>query len=152
MARQSAGILLFRKKEKELKVLLVHPGGPYFQRKDAGSWSIPKGEFEEPEAPLVAAIREFSEELGKPVEGPFTVLNPVKQKGGKMVYAWIAEGDIDPSTIICNTFQIEWPKGSGRMKAFPEIDKAGWFTIQEAKLKILESQRSFLEEFEAKAF
>ncbi|HUR09845.1 MAG TPA: NUDIX domain-containing protein [Flavitalea sp.] len=152
MPPKSAGILLYKKAEKGLKVLLVHPGGPYFQRKDEGSWSIPKGEFDNNEAPLAAAIREFREELGTEPPGPFTQLNPVKQKSGKIVHAWISEGEFDPALLVCNTFTIEWPKGSGKMKSFPEIDKADWFSIEEARTKILESQRSFLNELEEKFY
>lgn len=140
MAKQSAGILLYRKKNGYLEVFLVHPGGPFYLKKDAGAWSIPKGEFLDGEDPLIAAKREFFEETGQTVEGDFTELLPVQQKGGKKVYAWAVEGDIDHETIVSNTFEMEWPPKSGKMKGFPEVDRAGWFSVEEAKVKIIEAQ------------
>lgn len=136
---------MYRTRGAQLEVLLVHPGGPFFQRKDMGVWSIPKGEFTE-EDPLQAAIREFREETGVLLEGPFHLLNCITQKGGKIVYAWAIKGELDPSNITCNTFELEWPKGSGKMKSFPEIDQAAWFNLEEAKLKILERQLPLIEE------
>lgn len=133
--KKSAGILVYRLKAGRPEVFLVHPGGPFFARKDGGAWSVPKGEFEDNEDPLAAAQREFEEETGRAINGRFVALQPVKQKSGKIVYAWAVEGDIDPQTIVSNTFEMEWPKGKGK-KTFPEIDKAGWFTIEEAKEKL----------------
>ena len=146
MPKESAGILLYREKNNQLQVLLVHPGGPFFQKKDLGFWSIPKGEFPETEEPLEAAIREFEEELGTRPTGPFTQLATIRQKSGKLVHSWIAKGDLDTTTFKCNNFTIEFPKGSGKMKSFPEVDKAEWFDIETAKTKILESQQKILEE------
>ena len=146
MPKESAGILLYRHKNNQLQVLLVHPGGPFFQKKDLGSWSIPKGEFTETEEALQAAIREFEEELGTKPSGPFRQLSTIKQKSGKLVHSWITEGDLDTADVKCNTFTIEFPKGSGKMKSFPEIDKAEWFDIETAKKKILESQQKIIDE------
>ena len=146
MSKKSAGILLFRKSNKDLEVFLVHPGGPFWINKDVGSWSIPKGEFEDGESPLEAAKREFEEETGINISGEFIELSPIKQKSGKTVYAWAVEGNIDPSEIKSNEFEIEWPPKSGKMKTFPEIDKAGWFYLHEAKKKIIEAQSTFMDE------
>lgn len=129
-----------------LEVFLVHPGGPFFARKDEGSWTIPKGEFIPPEAALDAAVREFREETGVRLAGPFASLMPVRQKGGKIVHAWAAEGDIDASAIVSNTFEIEWPPRSGRKQSFPEVDRAGWFDVATARVKINASQAALLEE------
>lgn len=148
MPKQSAGILLFRKKADVLEVLLVHPGGPFFAKKDLGAWSIPKGEFEE-EDPLEAAKREFREETGTKAEGTFIPLLPVKQKSGKRIYAWAVEGDLDVEKVSSNTFEIEWPPRSGKQKQFPEIDKAQWFTIADAKEKINSGQIPLLTELQA---
>ena len=134
--KKSAGILLFKRKQNTLHVMLVHPGGPFFGNKDLGVWSIPKGEFDETEEPLTAAKREFFEETGKQVEGTFLPLEPVKLKSGKVVFAWAVEADFDIDALKSNNFSIEWPPKSGRIKEFPEIDKAGWFTIPEARQKI----------------
>jgi predicted NUDIX family NTP pyrophosphohydrolase len=147
MAARSAGILMFRKKER-LEVLLVHPGGPFFARKDLGAWSIPKGEYDVSEDPLMAARREFSEETGVAVEGTFLPLTAIKQKGGKEVLAWAVEGNIDASKISSNTFELEWPPHSGRIQAFPEVDRAEWFDIVTARAKINERQQSLLNELE----
>lgn len=144
--RQSAGILLFRNKNEQLQVFLVHPGGPFWKNKDAGVWSIPKGEFTEEEEPLTAAIREFEEETGMKLSGEFIALSPIKQKGGKQVHAWALQGDIDASNIICNTFKMEWPPKSGKWQNFPEVDKSGWFDIPEARQKINAFQAAFLDE------
>ena len=150
MAKKSAGILLYRFQNKNLEVFLVHPGGPFWAKKDDGAWSIPKGEFEDDEEPLTAAKREFEEETGLKISGGFIELNPVKQKSGKMVYAWAVEGNMDPAKIKSNTFEIEWPPKSGKMKAFPEIDKAEWFNMNNAKKKIIEAQSSLIEDLENK--
>ncbi|MBE9461430.1 NUDIX domain-containing protein [Dyadobacter subterraneus] len=145
MAKQSAGILLFRIKS-EPEVFLVHPGGPFFAKKDLGVWSIPKGEFDHTETAIDAAKREFEEETGKVLEGEFIELKPITQKSGKVVHAWALEGDIDAENIVSNTFEMVWPPNSGKMKEFPENDKGEWFTIDEAKLKINERQIPLLNE------
>jgi predicted NUDIX family NTP pyrophosphohydrolase len=144
MAKKSAGILLYRQM-KEWEFFLVHPGGPFFRNKDLGSWSIPKGEFED-ELPLEAAIREFEEETGKKLKGRFIPLTAIKQKSGKWVHAWAIEDDLELSELKSNTFSIEWPPRSGKYSEFPEIDKAGWFTIEFAKKKILPAQCPLIEE------
>jgi predicted NUDIX family NTP pyrophosphohydrolase len=136
MPQKSAGILLYRLHNKVLEVLLVHPGGPFWIKKDQGAWTIPKGELNEEENPLNAAIREMEEETGVVVKGNFIELTPVKQKSGKLVYAWALEHDLNPAEIKSNTFEIEWPPKSGKKKIFPEVDKAAWFGINEAKEKI----------------
>src|SRR6185436_11832232 len=146
MARQSAGILLYRLKNHGPEVFLVHPGGPFWGKKDAGVWSIPKGEMEEEEEALKVAFREFKEETGSELEGDFTPLQPIKQKSGKIVYAWTGEGDVDENKIISNNFEIEWPPKSGKMKSFPEVDRAGWFQLNEAREKINPGQVPLLEE------
>lgn len=146
MSNQSAGILLYRKVNEELQVFLVHPGGPFFKNKDDGAWSIPKGEFLDGEEPLTAAMREFEEETGQAIAGNFIKLNPVKLKSGKSVYAWAVEGDIDHETIMSNLFEMEWPPKSGRKQSFPEIDRAGWFCTEEAKIKLNPAQAAFVDE------
>jgi predicted NUDIX family NTP pyrophosphohydrolase len=146
MPKQSAGILLYRNISGRIEVFLVHPGGPFWAKKDYGVWSIPKGEFADSEEPLEAAKREFQEETSFPIEGTFSPLNPVKQPGGKTVYAWAVEGDIDAGAIRSNTFSIEWPIGSARTKSFPEIDRADWFDLEVAKIKILKGQSGLLEQ------
>ena len=145
MVKQSAGILLYRKNDNELQVFLVHPGGPFFKNKDMGAWSIPKGEFLGDEDALVAAKREFLEETGQSIEGNFIPLNPVILKSGKKVYAWAVEGDIAHETIVSNLFEMEWPPKSGKKQSFPEIDRAGWFDIETAKLKINGAQVGLIE-------
>ena len=150
MSKKSAGILLYRFHTNLPEVLLVHPGGPFWARQDLGSWSIPKGEFENDENALEAAKRELEEETGLRVTGDFIELNPVKQKSGKMVYAWTVEGNIIPEEIISNNFEIEWPPKSGMKKTFPEIDQATWFTLEAAKIKILEAQIPLISKLEAK--
>ncbi|OYQ37749.1 NUDIX hydrolase [Flavobacterium cyanobacteriorum] len=142
--KQSAGILLYRKINPEPEYFLVHPGGPYFVKKHEGWWTIPKGEPRDGEPLLSAAIREFQEETGFAPPGPYQELAPVIQKGGKKVHAWACEGNPNEKNIISNTFEIEWPPRSGKLKTFPEIDKAGWFTAGEALLLINESQASFI--------
>ena len=148
--KKSAGILLYKKVNKELLFLLVHPGGPFWKNKDLGSWSIPKGEFTDDEEPLNAAIREFEEETGTKVEGEFIELKPVKLKSGKLVYAFACEHDLDVNSIKSNEFEIEWPPKSGRLKSFPEIDKAAWFTAKEALEKINPPQGNFITELISK--
>ncbi len=146
MTRTSAGILLYRWREGELEVFLVHPGGPFWARKDAGAWSIPKGEFAPDEDPLAAARREFAEETGLAVDGEFRALRPIRQAGGKVVHAFAIEGEVDPGAIRSDSFTIEWPPRSGRLRAFPEVDRAGWFALPEAQQKILKSQLGLLEQ------
>jgi predicted NUDIX family NTP pyrophosphohydrolase len=146
--KQSAGILLYRFRSGVLEVFLVHPGGPFWAKKDAGAWSIPKGEFEEGDDPLEAARREFLEETGLPVEGTFLALKPLKQRDGKLVHAWAVEGDIEASSVKSNTFSMEWPPRSGRQQEFPEIDRGEWFAVPQAREKLLEGQRGFLDELE----
>ncbi len=143
--KKSDCILAYRLKST-LQVFLVHPGGPYFKNKDGGVWTIPKGEFDESEIPLNAAIREFSEETGVALTGEFMELQPVIQKGGKTVFAWAIEFDVDEDKVVSNTFFIEWPPRSGLQKEFPEIDKAAWFTTDEAKEKINVAQIKLIEE------
>lgn len=145
MSKQSAGILLYRLKNKRLEVLLVHPGGPFWKKKDTGAWSIPKGEFEAEDA-LHAAKREFEEEIGISVEGRFVALETQKQKGGKIVQAWAVEGDLDPQKIRSNTFEMEWPPKSGQKQKFPEIDRAEWFPVPTALEKINQGQAAFIHE------
>lgn len=149
IAKKSAGLLLFRRQGPGLEVLLVHPGGPFWTRKDEGAWSIPKGEFQD-EEPLQAAIREFNEETGMMPTGRFIDLGALKQAGGKTVYAWGLEADFDPANLRSNTFTLEWPKGSGLLREFPEVDRAGWFALSEARKKLLKGQAPFLEELERK--
>ncbi|HTG01554.1 MAG TPA: NUDIX domain-containing protein [Nitrospirota bacterium] len=144
--KTSAGLLMYRKREGALQVLLVHPGGPFFAAKDDGVWGIPKGEIDDGEDALTAARREFEEETGFPPKGPFLPLTAVKQKGGKIVQAWAFDGDCDPSKLKSNTFVMEWPPHSGRSSEFPEVDRAAWFGMDEAKKKIHPAQTGFLEE------
>jgi predicted NUDIX family NTP pyrophosphohydrolase len=145
MSNQSAGLLLYRSKKNHLEVFLVHPGGPFWAKKDLGSWSIAKGEFQQDEDPLLAAQREFHEETGFTISGEFKPLSSIKQKGGKIVHAWAIEGDIDQTKIKSNTFKLEWPPKSGKLKEFPEIDKAEWFTLAVAREKINPGQTAFLD-------
>jgi len=144
--KKSAGILLYRKKNFHLEFFLIHPGGPFYFRKDNGVWSIPKGEFEEGEEPLQAAIREFGEETGHEVRGDFQELSPIKQKNGKVVFAWALEGEADENKVVSNKFEMEWPPKSGRKQSFPEADRAGWFGVDEAKEKINPGQAPLLDE------
>ena len=144
--RRSAGLLIYRRRAGILEVFLVHPGGPFWRNKDAGAWSIPKGEYDDFEAPLAAAQREFTEETGMTASGDFRPLAPVRQAGGKVVTAFAVEGDFDVEGLRSNTFQMEWPPRSGRLASFPEVDRAGWFTLDEARLKILPGQRPLLDE------
>src|SRR6185436_21087488 len=146
MSKKSAGILLYRINNKKLEVLLVHPGGPFWKNKDEGAWSIPKGEFDDNEKPLDAALREMKEETGIIVKGDLIELTPVKQKSGKLVYAFAKEYDLDPSQIKSNEFEMEWPPRSGKKRSFPEIDKAEWFDIKTAKEKIIAAQWPLIDE------
>ena len=146
MAKKSAGLLMYRRHPDGLEVFLVHPGGPFWVKKDEGAWSIPKGEYAPGEDPLEAARREFQEETGSQVEGDFIPLTAKKQTSGKVISAWAVKGDCDASAIKSNTFFMEWPPGSGKQQEFPEVDRAGWFTIPEAKEKILKGQVPFLDE------
>ena len=150
MSKKSAGILLYRFKNKNLEFLLVHPGGPFWKNKDEGAWSIPKGEFDDDEKPLEAAIRELKEETGIALKGDLIELTPIKQKSGKLVYAFAKEHDLDPSQIKSNEFEMEWPPKSGKKKMFPEIDKAEWFDKKIAKEKIITAQLSLVEELDSK--
>lgn len=148
MPKISAGLLLYRLRNGVLEFLLVHPGGPFWKNKDAGAWTIPKGELGDNEEPLAAAVREFEEELGfKPI-GSFLELTPIKQKGGKIVHAWAVEGDCDPAQIKSNTFTMEWPPNSGKKMEFPEVDRAEFFKLEDAKEKINQAQIPLLEELQ----
>ena len=146
MAKKSAGLLMFRRGSGGVEIFLVHPGGPFWARKDEGAWSIPKGEYNPGEDPFETARREFQEETGFQAGGDFISLSPRKQPSGKVVSAWAVEGDCDASAIKSNTFSMEWPPRSGKQQEFPEVDRAGWFTIPAAKEKILKGQVSFLDE------
>lgn len=149
MAKKStAGLLLYRRAE-ELEVFLVHPGGPFWAKKDVGSWSLPKGEIDDGEDPLQAARREFTEETGFPIDGEFRRLDPVRQSGGKIVQAWAVEGDCDPALLRSNSFSLEWPPKSGRVQDFPEADRGGWFPILEARKRILPAQEPLLDQLVA---
>ncbi len=145
MAKRSAGLLMYRQREGELEVFLVHPGGPVFAKKDAGVWGIPKGEYEKDEEPLVAARREFTEETGFEAAGKFVELGSVQQKSGKVVTAWAVEGDCDPGDLVSNTCRIEWPPRSGRTMEIPEVDRGRWFGMAKAQEFIREEQRTLLE-------
>ena len=147
--RKSAGILLYKKERDFLLLFLVHPGGPFWKDKDAGSWTIPKGEFTEGEEPLAAAQREFFEETGQKIDGHFYELKPVKQKAGKIVYACAVQGEIDAGNIVSNSFKSEWPYKSGKWITVPEVDKGEWFTAEEARQKINPAQVAFIDELAA---
>ena len=147
MPRRSAGILLYRRHE----VLLVHPGGPFWAKKDAGAWSIPKGEYEDGDDPRACALREFEEELGTPLPGDaeLTELGTVKLKSGKQITAYAVDGDLDADAVTSNTFSMEWPPRSGRTREFPEVDRAGWFALDEARAKLNPAQGAFVDRLEA---
>ena len=149
MAKRSAGLLMYRRRDGQVEVLLIHPGGPFWSRKDDGAWSIPKGEFTDEEAPFDAALREFQEETGFTASGNFVALAPIRQAGGKIVHAWVVEGGCDAAAVKSNTFSMEWPAHSGQRRTFPEVDRAGWFSLAEAEVKILNSQRPLLEQLRA---
>jgi predicted NUDIX family NTP pyrophosphohydrolase len=144
MPKRSAGLMMYRRSQMCLEVFLVHPGGPFWAKKDKGAWTIPKGEYEE-ESPLTAARREFEEETGFSATGEFFELGTIKQKGGKLVIAWAFEGDCDPTRLTSNTCEIEWPPRSGRRLEIPEIDRGQWFNIEEAREYIREEQQPFLD-------
>ena len=145
MAVTSAGLLLYRYSDGVLEVLLVHPGGPFWTNRDLGAWSIPKGETEKGEELLAAAHREFCEETGSSVEGFSFALGQLRQRSGKVVYAWAVESNFDPGRLHSNFFEMEWPRGSGQTREFPEIDRAAWFDIAEARKRILPGQAGFLD-------
>lgn len=144
--KESAGLLLYRRRDDRIEVLLVHPGGPLWKKKDEGAWSIPKGELDGDEDALACARREFEEETGFVADGPFLPLGSVRQKSGKLVHAWAFEGDCDPSALRSNGFEMEWPPRSGRMQQFPEIDRAEFFDIERAREKLNPAQVDFLDE------
>ena len=148
MPKRSAGLLIYRRTDP-IEVLLVHPGGPFWANKDDGSWSIPKGELDEIEAGLDAAKRELTEETGLVVDGEFTPLEPIRQRGGKIVHAWAVEADVDISSIRSNTFALEWPPRSGQIREFPEVDRVAWFDLSKARVKILASQVGLLDQLSA---
>ena len=145
MPKRSAGILMFRKRQGDLEVFLVHPGGPFWVKKDLGAWTIPKGEYAEDEQPLSAALREFQEETGFPISGPFHELGTIRQASGKLVSAWAVEGDCDPAKLVSNFCQIEWPPRSRRLLKVPEIDRGAWYSIAEARKRILITQTPLLD-------
>lgn len=145
MKRTSAGLALYRRKGDACEIFLVHPGGPFWKKKDDGAWSFPKGEYEEGDDALAAARREFAEEVGVEVNGEFIDLGSVEQKGGKIVRVWAVQGDCDASAIRSNTFSMEWPPGSGRQQAFPEVDRAGWFAPEDARRKVIGAQAVFVD-------
>jgi predicted NUDIX family NTP pyrophosphohydrolase len=150
MAKKSAGLIMYRLRNDELEVLVVHPGGPFWAHRDKGAWSIPKGEVGDDEEPFDAACREFREEIGFMPEGPFIELNPVKQKGGKTVMAWAFRGDFDPALLKSTTFTLEWPPRSGKFADFPEVDNARWFALDIARIKIIPAQEGLLDELAAR--
>ena len=144
----SAGILLYRQRGGEVEVFLVHPGGPFWAKKDDGAWSIPKGEYEAGEDPLAVAKREFHEETGFGIDGRFYPLAALKQPSGKVISAWSVEGDIDAAALTSNTFTLEWPPESGKLREFPEVDRGAWFNLPTAQVKLQSGQRGFLDQLE----
>jgi predicted NUDIX family NTP pyrophosphohydrolase len=146
---RSAGLLMFRRRGAGVELLLAHPGGPFWSRRDAGSWTLPKGEIDEGEDPLAAARREFEEETGFPSAPPFHLLGELKQKSGKRITAWAFEGDADPLRLVSHPFEMEWPPRSGRMQGFPEIDRVAWFSPMQARAKLLAGQAPFIDALEA---
>ena len=144
-SKRSAGIILYRKRNGIIEIFLVHPGGPYWAKKDLGSWSIPKGEYHEGEEALDAARREFLEETGVAVNGPFLALTPVRQPSGKIITAWAAEGELDPARLRSNSFSLEWPPKSGVSQNFPEVDRGAWFSLAEARDKLSRGQLPLLQ-------
>ena len=143
--RRSAGVLLYRRAGRRLEVLLAHPGGPFWKNKDDGAWSIPKGEYGENEDPLAAAKREFAEETGLSLPGDFIPLGEVRQPGGKVVTAWAVEREFDVAQLRSNTFSMPWPPGSGKSQEFPEIDRVAWFSVDDARRRILKGQTELLD-------
>ena len=151
MPKLSAGVLVYRTRDRVVEVLIAHPGGPFWARKDDGAWSIPKGEYADGDDPWSAAQREFGEELGLPVPaGPRVDFGPLKQPSGKMVTAFAVRGDLDVTDARSNTFELEWPKGSGRMREFAEVDRVAWFPVAQARTKLLKGQRAFLDQLMAR--
>jgi predicted NUDIX family NTP pyrophosphohydrolase len=148
--KRSAALLVYRRTGPGIEVFLVHPGGPFWAKKDLGAWSLPKGEFAEDEDGLAAAKREFQEEVGQAIDGRFIALTPVKQRGGKIVQAWAVEGEVDAGAVKSNMFEMEWPPRSGRTARFPEVDRGQWFPMAEALRRILPSQAPILEELMAR--
>lgn len=148
--KTSAGILLYRHRD-ELEVFLVHPGGPFWAKKDLGAWSLPKGEVQEGEDPLAAALREFGEETGFAVDGELRPLRPLRQSSGKTIVAWAVEGDCDPAKLRSGLFSMEWPPRSGKRQEFPEVDRGAWFTLPEARRRIVPGQAPFLDELLARS-
>lgn len=146
--KRSAGLLMYRRRGDAAEVLLVHPGGPFWADKDDGAWTLPKGLIDPGEDELSAAIREFEEETGFSAEGEFIALAPLRQPSGKVIVAWVFEGDCDPRETKSNLFTMEWPPRSGKMGEFPEVDRAQWFDLESAKAKIIKGQKGFIEEFE----
>jgi predicted NUDIX family NTP pyrophosphohydrolase len=146
--KRSAGLLMYRRSGAAIEVLLAHPGGPHWVNKDLGAWSLPKGEYEDDEAPLAAARREFEEETGFAPAGPYLELGELRQPSGKRVIAWAFEGDCDPAQLKSNEFEMEWPPRSGKMASYPEMDRAAWFTLEEAARRITRGQRDFLRALE----
>ena len=145
MAKSSAGILMYRFQGDQVEVFLAHPGGPYWAKKDKAAWTIPKGEFSAEEEPLAAAKREFEEETGTAISGPFLELGKLRQPNGKVVHLWAVEGDSDPESIVSNTFEMEWPPKSGKFQSSPEIDRACWFTAESAREKLHKGQVEFID-------
>lgn len=151
MPKISAGILVYRSTAEGIEVLLAHPGGPFWAKKDLGAWTIPKGEVNEGESLLAAAHREFHEEMGRPIDGPAHALGELKQRSGKIVHAWAVESDFDVALLHSNSFEMEWPPHSGKMSSFPEIDRAEWFDLVEGRRRILPGQQEFLDRLVAVA-
>jgi predicted NUDIX family NTP pyrophosphohydrolase len=147
--KESAGVLLYRRTNGRLEVLLVHPGGPFWRNKDNGAWTIPKGEVDAGEDAVACALRELREETGLVFDGPLIALPAIRQKAGKVVRAWAAEADFDPTTLISSTFEIEWPPKSGRRATFPEVDRAAWFDLETARAKINAAQAALLDSLRA---
>jgi predicted NUDIX family NTP pyrophosphohydrolase len=145
MAKLSAGLLMFRKRDGQVEVFLVHPGGPFWRYKDAGAWSIPKGEYDERENPLNAAKREFEEETGIKPRGEFMALDAIKQPSGKVILVWAFEGNCPSKAVRSNTFSMEWPPKSGHRQEFAEVDRAEWFTLDDARKRIVKGQLGFLD-------
>ena len=151
MAKQTAGILVYRRRKGAIEVFLAHPGGPFWAKKDLAAWSIPKGEFVEPETPLDAAQREFAEEIGQPTPGgDLIALTPVKSPGGKVIHVFAVEGEVDADRVESNLFEMEWPPHSGKMQSFPEVDRGAWFGIEDARMRLHKGQLPILEELIAK--
>ena len=148
LPKKSAAVLLYRDGAEQLEVLLVHPGGPFWAKKDNGAWSLPKGEFTDDEDPEAAARREFQEETGMAFLGRLVPLEPLRQRSAKVVYAWAGKGDFDPSKLQTNSFTMEWPPRSGKTQQFPEVDRADWFSLEKAREKILPGQAGFLDQLQ----